>query len=201
MPYDGDYKNLPQSEIVTVEEVPEEVDSDSDIETSYEEGSNRKSLLSGTSNLEGQSEDNVNDDEESIQIKDEMSERLEDSKKSDSEVEKPIHPKVACEMSKLTTYYNSGKALSKMRSGRRYNEDEDLDGSNDNNDGNDGIYYVAAMVVECFENWNDPFGFIDHKEVVMMTIDLKKYERMDPNKVPLSIYRDIFTSLMRFDEA
>jgi hypothetical protein len=46
----------------------------------------------------------------------------------------------------LTTYYNSGQTLSKIRSGKRFKEESDLDEGDSNDAG--GIYDVAAVKLD-----------------------------------------------------
>ena len=60
------------------------------------------------------------------------------------EMEGPLDPKVTREMARLTTYYNSGQALSRTRSGRTFDGDSDSD--SDDSDDSDAV--IVPMTVE-----------------------------------------------------
>ena len=115
----------------------------------------------------------------------------------------PIDPKVAKEMSRLSTYYNSGQTLSRTRSGRNYEEEEDSDDDSDDDNSNDGgdIYDVASLILDRMELPTETVSWVEKSEFAMNATDMKKYEAMDKDKIPPSVYRDICTAPTTFDEA
>jgi hypothetical protein len=106
----------------------------------------------------------------------------------------PSDPKIAQEISRLTSYYNSGQPLSKMRSGKRFKENSDSDEEGTNDTG--GFYDVAALIVDRMKLPNGTVKWIEKQEFAMNAVHIKKYETMEQDKIPLSVYRDVFRAPM-----
>jgi hypothetical protein len=132
------------------------------------------------------SEEEVTDDlDEDIEDEESQSEEdlVEESKVDDAG---PSDLKIAQEISRLTSYYNSGQPLSKMRSGKRFKENSDSDEEGTNDTG--GFYDVAALIVDQMKLPNGTVKWIEKQEFAMNAVHIKKYETMEQDKIPLSVY-------------
>jgi hypothetical protein len=121
--------------------------------------------------------------------------------KSDTEVVIPPDSKVARELSKLSAYYNTGNTLSRTRSGKNYEDDDDIEDSNEESGSDtDGMQDVTALVMDQLMEPKLDSSFLEKVEFGLSTVDLEKYRWMDPDKVPPSVYRDLFTVPEKFKD-
>jgi hypothetical protein len=73
----------------------------------------------------------------------------------------------------------------------------DEEGTNDTG----GIYDVAASIVDRMKLPNGTVKWIEKQEFAMNAVHIKKYETMEKDKTPLSVYRDVFRAPMTFNNA
>ena len=191
----GDYKKMPESEIARIVEVDDD-DSD-DEEVAVIPGNNNESE---STDEEQESESSV--DEDQFVTADDGDSDEETTDKSETEVLGPPDPKVSRELSKLSAYYNTGETLSRTRSGKAYGDDDENEESEDESeDDNNEIQDVAALVMERLAEPRLDSCFLEKVEFGLNAIDLNKYQQMDPDKVPPSVYRDLFTTPEKFEDA
>ena len=191
----GDYVKLPQEQIARFESENEEgFEYESDDDTDMPE------LVERKVQFEDSDDEDESDDEYSIVYPNEG-----DEYEDPDHVEEtgPIDPKVAKEMSRLSTYYNSGQTLSRTRSGRNYEEQDDSDDDSDDDNSNDGgdMYDVASLILDRMELPTETVSWVEKSEFAMNATDMKKYETMDKDKIPPSVCRDTRTAPTTFEEA
>jgi hypothetical protein len=81
-----------------------------------------------------------------------------------------MDPKVEREMAKLSTYYNSGRLLSKMRSGKKFDDDED---SGSDSKETEELPDVVALVMDRLELAEDPVGWVGEREFALNVTDVQ----------------------------
>jgi hypothetical protein len=182
----GDYKKLPESEVARV------------IEDEYEDGGVVTPIPVEESSDSEEEEEFVSEDQ-LVEADGDSDDESED--KSDEEVIEPPEPKVARELSKLSAFYNSGESLSKTRSGRKFDESSDSDSDSESERDDDQLSDVAALVMERLAEPMLNSCFLEKVEFGLNVIELEKYRGMDPDKIPPSLYRDLFTAPSTFEEA
>jgi hypothetical protein len=122
--------------------------------------------------------------------------------KLDTEVLVPPDLKVAQELSKLSAYYNTGSSLSRTRSGKSYEDDNDIEDSDEESGSDiDEIQDIAALVMDRLMEPKLDSGFLEKIEFGLSAVNLGKYQRMDPDKVPPSVYCDLFMAPEKFEDA
>ena len=186
----GDYKKLPQDEIARFEENANDgSDSDSDSEAELEEARPTVRFQ-----LDDDDDDGSSDEERF------GTNEVDGTEMNDPE---PPDPKVIREMSRLNTYYNSGETLSRTRSGRQFEDESESDDSDDedSSDEDEVMHDVAAMIWDRVESADELLGWMEQVEMALNVTDLKKYETMEKEKIPPTVYRDLFTAPNKFEEA
>ena len=66
------------------------------------------------------------------------------------------------------------------------------------------IQDVAALIVDSlkqFKEYRVPESWVELHEFAMNAVDLKRYESMEKDKIPPNVYRDLFTSPTKFNDA
>lgn len=185
----GNYKKLPQEEIMQFEPEVDTNDDDLDLDLDLDSDLEVAELVDQVGNIwfqldeDNDSEEEVNDDlDEDIEGEESQWEEdlVKESKVDDAS---PSDPKIVQEISRLTSYYNSGQMLSKMMSGKRFKENSDLDEEGTNDTG--GIYDVAALIVDRMKLPNGTVKWIEKQEFAMNAVHIKKYETMEQDKILL----------------
>jgi len=206
----GDYQKLPHDEVARFEPEPDAND-DSDSNSEEERDDAREPTVQfqlDEDNEESVSDpiDDYNEDDDFPQYDEDVDDGNPFDNTAVDEPDEmdtgPRNPKVEREMTRLTTYYNSGKALSRTRSGKTFESDSDSDDSDDDgsNDGGE-IQDIAALILESLKQYEVPSSWVEIQEFAMNAVDLKRYESMERDKIPPNVYRDIFTSPSKFKDA
>jgi hypothetical protein len=83
--------------------------------------------------------------------------------------------------------------LSRTRSGKSYEDDNDIEDSDEESGSDiDDIQDVAALVMDWLMEPKLDSGFLEKIKFGLSAVNLEKYQQMDPDKVPPSAYCDLF---------
>ena len=75
------------------------------------------------------------------------------------------------------------------------------DSESESEEDSDEVPDVAALVMERLTEPRCDIDFLEQAEFGLSVVDLERYRRMDPDKVPPSVYRDLFTAPELFEHA
>jgi hypothetical protein len=167
----GNYKKMPESDIMHIIEVNDGDDSNTEVEEINPGGSDDNKTTDDEQDPESSVEENQftgSDDDDSDE---------EAMDKSDTEVLVPPDPKVAQELSKLSAYYNTGDTLLRTRSGKNYGDDNEMHDSEEESESDiDEIQDIAALVMDRLTEPRLNSCFLEKVEFGLSAIDLEKYQ-------------------------